>query len=730
MKIRKQLIILLCLSMLMFTFQNFTLIQSSGITDYGRVIPTVHPRGYGVTKNAQNEDVLLVWPFDGKGTNSIYMIRLSDGELKEFKVPFNNKANDGVFASLFYKDKFYTLFGGRFLVFDPKLNGTGGFSFVQQTKFSNGEYNGKKPGRQNARSLAVDPRGFVYAATYPDLTLVRFNTNNQKLRDYGPLTEQAGVPKSDTKIYPDSMEVDELGYVYIGVGRNSSKIVAFNPVGAIAQELPIAPEYLKGKGAPELCKLSNNVVYTHAPNCKFEPADGYGRFALMGGKAFSRYIADADKDPLVDTSPRFSLLPSPFEPIYRVYKSDGKIRYPDFNPGIYGVKGSWQDLKYNLLPDARSIKDVSFDTHRILLSDNSEIEMKGERTINGAKLMSVSVANDGSIIGGSFIPHRFYRLAPADFDSQGYFEDTFSSGNPQFFEYEAQANSVASSVHGNFIGGYSHGRLLKWDLGLNKESVQELTSGVRKELKLNNKNYEAILRPLRVLPHPTQPLVVMGGVPGYGLAGGALLFHTLGTDPSSDVMLIHKKLSNNDPSYTLVPEQSPTAIVWGRRNNKNVVVGATTALSATGVVDKNAKAHIFIVSPSSNYQVWKKDDLLGDVKTINDLLALNQRFVVGIADRTKLFIFDVEERKIVHTADLSVYGKSVSDANGTKVFVNAAGKIFLFFEERILQMNSQNYSVSIAKNMPSEVTINNGGAFSHNKLFFVSSGRLLSWRVP
>src|SRR5690606_12165752 len=107
-------------------------------------------------------------------------------------VPFK-LTGDAPYASLLSsQNKFYTLFNGYFVEFDPAKRA---FTFHPATSGS-------------AMSLTEDNAGKVWAVTYPNSVLVSFDPRTQEFHDYGSISQQ------NWKQYPRAIAVDDSGWVY------------------------------------------------------------------------------------------------------------------------------------------------------------------------------------------------------------------------------------------------------------------------------------------------------------------------------------------------------------------------------------------------------------------------------------------------------------------------------------------------------------------------------------
>ncbi len=180
----------------------------NGFFDHGVTAPVSNHRGVVATVDGNGRNVVLVWLFDHRGGYGLQMIDAETGRSEHFPMPF--PPGDAVYSSILSsKNKFYTLFKGNFVEFDPVRRA---FTYNKESM------------PQMAMSMTEDDNGIIWAVTYPNSGMVSFNPLTREFRDYGYLYKQ------NWRQYPRSLVKDDAGWLYFGIGNTASQIIAFNPV--------------------------------------------------------------------------------------------------------------------------------------------------------------------------------------------------------------------------------------------------------------------------------------------------------------------------------------------------------------------------------------------------------------------------------------------------------------------------------------------------------------------
>lgn len=175
-------------------------------TDHGVASPIGQHRGIVATTDANGRDIVLLWLFDHRGGYGLLWIDVETGESEQFDMPF--PPGDAPYASLLSStNKFYTLFKGHFVEFDPFKK----------------KFTAAYPTHGAAMALTEDDQGVIWATTYPKCGLTAYDPEKATFTDYGFVNDENWLQ------YPRTIACDKEGWVYTGIGYTNSQIVAFNP---------------------------------------------------------------------------------------------------------------------------------------------------------------------------------------------------------------------------------------------------------------------------------------------------------------------------------------------------------------------------------------------------------------------------------------------------------------------------------------------------------------------
>jgi hypothetical protein len=312
--------------------------------------------------------------------------------------------------------------------------------------------------------------------------------------------------------------------------------------------------------------------------------------------------------------------------------------------------------------------------------------------------MSVAVAPDGSISGGTTFPMRFFSYYPK--------KDEWTNR-----EAYCQCNTVGQQGGRSYIGGYTEGFLLEWDPS--KPWVNTVKGKADFNPLFLTDCPPTIYRPHRLLMHPDGKTIIMGGTPDYGYTGGGLLFW----DPKKSTRLL---LTDND----IIPQHSTMSLV-ALPDGK--LLGGTTTSPGTGGEKKAKEGELYIMDMASKKLAWHVAVLPG-VQEYSDMCEGPNGLIYGIGDRKQFFVFDAVKRNIVCDRDLSADPGLATGEQGPRIFVrNPDGTINVLFVKGIAQVDPATYAVTMLVESP--VAIDAGGDFLDGRIYFSSRPRFCSYRV-
>ncbi|MEO9004973.1 MAG: hypothetical protein ABI288_09560, partial [Ginsengibacter sp.] len=134
--------------------------EGSRFVDHGVASPISNHRGLVATVDGNGRNVVLIWLFDHTGGYALLMIDAETGKSEQFPIPFPPDGDTPYSSILTTDNKFYTLFNGNFVEFDPVKRA---FTFHHIVN------------RQMAMSMTEDEKGVIWAVTYPNSGVVSFN---------------------------------------------------------------------------------------------------------------------------------------------------------------------------------------------------------------------------------------------------------------------------------------------------------------------------------------------------------------------------------------------------------------------------------------------------------------------------------------------------------------------------------------------------------------------------
>jgi len=604
-----------------------------GFVDYGVATNTSNQRGIVATKDGEGRNVVLVWLYDYRGCYELLMIDAETGRSDEFPVPF--PVGDAVYSSLLSsKNKYYTLFNGYFAEFDPVKRS---FTFS------------KKALPADAMGMAEDDKGVIWVVSYPSSGVVSFNPTTREFKDYG------SVYKQNWNQYPFNTAADDAGWIYFAIGNTASQILAFDP--------------LSGKASPMLneSERKRGAAYVYRD---------------LDGKVYGQSLKSSN------------------EPWYEFYKGSGtKIgTHPVVNPKPV-ITGN-QNLFYANFPDGKKITKLDLLGKKLGVQDpktKTSKEVSFSYTSQGGWTLGVAAAPDGTIVGGSSFPMRFFRYNPK----------TNSWGNLTAY---GQFNALAVQGNRVYIGVYPGGSLLEYDTS---RPWVDTKKGSETNPQYLTEVTPVIHRPYRVLPYPDGKTIIMSGGPEYGYTGGGLLFWD--REKKSSVVIKDSAVVLDQSTLSMV------ALPDGK------LLGGTSTAPGTGGEKKAKEAELYIMDVASKHLEWHKIMLPG-VQDYCDMCIGPDGLVYGIADYKKFFVFDPVNRMIVYQQDEeAIFGRTTGQQS-PRIFVQGPDQeIYLLFLKAIAKVEPDSYKLTLIARYPFSITA--GGDYLDGSIYFISGSHLCSYKL-
>lgn len=323
--------------------------NGNAFQDHGVASPVSNHRGVVATVDSAGRNVVLIWLFDHRGGYALLMIDADSGKSEEFAVPFAPEKDTPYASLLSSRNKFYTLYNGNFLEFDPVKRA---FTFHRTTL------------PKMAMGMTEDDKGIIWAVTYPNSGVVSFNPATREMKDYGY------VYKQNWRQYQRSVAADDRGWIYFAVGNTASQIVAFEPNSG--ETTPLLAENERKRGMAYVYSGVNGKAYGQALN---EPTEDW--YELYGGEA--RKIGKHDTG-----RPKHIITGS--QGLFHTTFPDGKtIQSCDLIERRLIVRD----------PVTKTEKAVTF-----------------EYSSEGAWVMGVAATAAGSVSGGTTFPMRYFGFDP------------------------------------------------------------------------------------------------------------------------------------------------------------------------------------------------------------------------------------------------------------------------------------------------------------------------------
>lgn len=607
-----------------------------GFSHHGVATPVSNHRGTVATVDGDGRNVVLVWLFDHRGGYALLMIDAETGASREFPMPFR-PGGDCPYASILSSgNRFYTHFNSHFVEFDPARRA---FTFCRKTA------------PKMAMGMTEDDRGVIWSVTYPHSGVVSFDPGSRAFRDYGH------VHKENWRQYQRYVAADDAGWIYFAVGSTASHILALDPrTGKAAAMIPPGE---RGRGTAYVCRDVDGKVYGQA----LRGATG-GWYELYKGRA--RKIAKPKRirrKPVITGSQGL---------FHRAFPDGKRLRSCDLVTRTLVVED----------PKAKRTRSVTFDYHS-----------------EGAHVMGLAAAPDGTICGGTAFPMRFFRYDPKS--------DAWTNRASY-----GQWNTVARQGERFFVGGYTGGFLLEWDPS--RPWVATRKGATDGNPQFLTQCAPAINRPHDLLAHPDGRTLVLAGTPGYGYTGGGLLFWDRRT--GARTLLEHTAILPEHSTMSLA------ALPGGR------LLGGTTTSPGTGGEKKARQAELYLMDIATKRLAWHAAALPG-VQQVTDLCPAPGGLVYGVADRARFFVFDPARRKVVHQQDTRAAFGSTNYQQGPRVFVPGPDKaVFMLFVRGVARIAPGTFAITLLAKSP--VPIGPGGDLLDGRIYFAGGSHLYSYEIP
>lgn len=608
----------------------------NGFIDHGVATPNSNHRGTVATVDGAGRNVALVWLFDHTGGYALLVIDAETGESRQLPIPFPSRGDCPYSSILSSNNRYYTHFASHFVEYDPIA---GEFTFFHETA------------PQMAMSMTEDDNGVIWSATYPQSGVVSYNPATGEFRDYGQLYKQNWAQ------YPRSVAADDRGWIYLGVGSTASQIVALNPETGDAT--PILPEDERVQASATVYRGENGKVYA---------SDG----STLDDAWLELYEGKATR------------MAKPEDVTWKSY-----------------ITGS-QGLFHRNFPDGKILRVCSLAERQLVVEDpetKETTEVAFDYTSEGAHLMGMATAPNGTVAGGTAFPMCFFNYNP----------DTDEWTNHPCM---GQWNAVAPGNDRFYVGMYTSGGILEWDPA--KEWVPTKADDPESNpLLIHPRSSPTIIRPTQLLVHPDGKTLVLGGTPAYGHTGGGMLIFDLETQTST--LLTHEDLLIYHSIHSMVP-----------LDGGKLLVGSTVS-AGSGGERKAEQAELYIFDMATKQIEWH-DPVIPGASSFNAMLNGPGDLVFIFANHREFLVFDTSKREVVHQENTEATFGVTNSQQGPRVFVTSPeGDIYILFRKGIASLNPETFEITMLAESP--VSIGPGGDYLNGRIYFGSGSHMYSYGV-
>jgi len=606
-----------------------------GFLHHGMATPVSNHRGTVATVDGQGRNVVLVWLFDRRGGYALLLIDAETGKSEEYPMPFP-PGGDCPFASILSsRNKFYTHFNSHFVEFDPEKQA---FTFHHKTA------------PRMAMGMTEDDNGVIWSVTYPQSGVVSFDPKTREFKDYGH------VHKENWNQYQRHVAADDTGWIYFGIGSTTSHIIGFDPHTGKAK--PMIPEDERVRGYGQVYRDVNGKVYGYPGG---EEGNWYELYKGQAKKIGQR--PEIQQKPIITSSQGL---------FHREFPDGKRLQTCDLVERVLTVED----------PKTKKTKKLTFDYHS-----------------EGAHVMGLAVAPDGTICGGTAFPMRFFSYDP----------QTDKWTNRACY---GQWNTVARQGDRFFVGGYGGGFLLEWAPAQPWVPTKEGKDDCN-PLFLTQCT-PTINRPHDLLAHPDGKTLVLAGTPGYGYTGGGLLFWDRRTKKRT--LLEHTDILPQQATMSLV------ALPGGK------LLGGSTTGPGTGGEKKAKQAELYIMDMATKKLEWH-EPVFGGVQSYSDMCMGPDGLVYGVADRRRFFVFDPVKRKVIHELEAETQFGLTNSQQGPRIFVtDHNGAIYMLFKKGICRVKPDTFEIRLLAESP--VPVGAGGDYHKGRIYFASGSHVYSYKVP
>lgn len=219
-----------------------------------------------------------------------------------------------------------------------------------------------------------------------------------------------------------------------------------------------------------------------------------------------------------------------------------------------------------------------------------------------------------------------------------------------------------------------------------------------------------VTRPRTALVHPDGTHVMMAGFAGYGRVGGGIGIVNLET--GEDTLLTADE--------HLLPGHSCITLKALPDGN---LVGGTSITAPGGGHPTAEEAELFILDWESKEVVFRMAPVEGD-RNIISIYVMEDGLVYGLSGNMTFFVFDPEQRRLVHSESLREFGTVPRHALQTA----DDGYLYAILRNAIVRITPGTFEHEKLADTPAHATA--GGAWADGRLYYASGARVWSYQIP
>lgn len=207
--------------------------------------------------------------------------------------------------------------------------------------------------------------------------------------------------------------------------------------------------------------------------------------------------------------------------------------------------------------------------------------------------------------------------------------------------------------------------------------------------------------------HPDGKHIMISGKPGYGRIGGGIGIYSLETGESQ--LLTHEQLIENHSVETMAPLP-----------DGNIVCG-TSVSGGHGTSAVATDAVIFLLDWNSKSVAWTEVPVEG-LGEIRKIVGGESGIVYCLGTNSQLFSYDLENRQIVHSVDLSEYG----GVPVNPMMMDDSGRINITMSDAVLTVSPAEDGLEVTKVCDAPGSINAGIGRAKGRIYFAVGSHLWS----